>query len=613
MGDYDLFLTQLRDPESAPLTSQLKSFLRAFASQKKSIPEQRKGVNRFLEHIYAETLQNPVFSQATSDEELENIREGWEKLLMIKIHDQVFGAPDTDEGKMTSYLARKIDQFQWVQERHLDLPFHVGSKLEVVQGELLRVNGFRCPKDKLTILMNTIQMVVDILQKQKESAGNDHLLPVLILAVIRANPPALISNVKYIMRFRSQTELDKGPVQFCLTSMMGAISFIYNMKLNSLTLAPEEIRQYSQLGSKLQPPPARSDAPQSNATKTSSANAPPATSSSNIASPVPTHNNLSNLYSSTLKMFDNTAVALKSAAETAAVTVDGFAQGLMERFREDGNSPPTNNSAAGSTVSLNLEAGTKPPTPRPADDASPALGSGAPTGTPNPARAASPLGWIARLSGARASPAQPPSQTTGTLISTADEDASQRRPSITGATDDLKVAARRASSDRFSSQRDREQFETALSDAERGVLEDYDLQLALALSLSIEEGKGDGEFETLPPGVGVGTGSRGSSPVRPAPQRSSLSPARSTSPGGARPSSPGRKAPLVDVAVRDRPPRGMEEGVDGATGGDEDADDDDDEPLKKRSPRRVTFGEATSAEEARTPAVAMTEAGESLI
>jgi hypothetical protein len=40
---------------------------------------------------------------------------------------------------------------------------------------------------------------------------------------------------------------------------------------------------------------------------------------------------------------------------------------------------------------------------------------------------------------------------------------------------------------KFSSPLDRETFEAALSDAERGVLEDYDLQLALALSLSIDQ------------------------------------------------------------------------------------------------------------------------------
>ena len=38
------------------------------------------------------------------------------------------------------------------------------------------------------------------------------------------------------MRFRNADEIDKGANQFCLTNMMGAISFIYNMTTKSLTL-----------------------------------------------------------------------------------------------------------------------------------------------------------------------------------------------------------------------------------------------------------------------------------------------------------------------------------------------------------------------------------------
>jgi hypothetical protein len=61
---------------------------------------------------------------------------------------------------MTAYLNKKINTFSWIQERHLDLSFSLGASLEVAQAELLRVNGFRCPKDKLTIFMNAIQIVV---------------------------------------------------------------------------------------------------------------------------------------------------------------------------------------------------------------------------------------------------------------------------------------------------------------------------------------------------------------------------------------------------------------------------------------------------------------------
>ncbi|KAJ3049257.1 hypothetical protein HK097_009717, partial [Rhizophlyctis rosea] len=143
---------------------------------------------------------------------------------MTKLFDTVFAAPGTEEHKMNAHLQRKIESFHWVEERHLDLPFELQHTLEVAQAEMLRVNGFRSPKDKLTILLNTMQLIVGIIQNGHENAGNDHLLPALILCIIRANPQNLISNVKYVMRFRNQEELQKGATQFCLTNMMGAIS-----------------------------------------------------------------------------------------------------------------------------------------------------------------------------------------------------------------------------------------------------------------------------------------------------------------------------------------------------------------------------------------------------
>ncbi|KAI8849216.1 hypothetical protein BC829DRAFT_432739 [Chytridium lagenaria] len=480
MVDYEHFLSQLRQEEAMNLTAQLKSFLKAFHAQQRPIPEQRKAVARFLEHIYGESLQNAVFAEATEDDELENIREGWEKLLMIKIYDQVFGAPGTDENKMTQYLTRKIEQFSWIQERHLDLPFQMGASLEVAQGELLRVNGFRCPKDKLTILQNVMQLITDLIQKQQQHANSDHLLPVLILAVIRSNPPALISNVKYIMRFRSPTDIEKGTVQFCLTSMMGAVSFIYNMKISSLTLSPEELRQY---GGKLQAPP-----PRTHSRSELPSNTPPPLpprASSNVtqsngalATSPPTSSKVNEIattfYSSTLKMFDSTATAIKTVAETAAVTVDGFAQGLIERFKEDGKPVGSNSSLnTSSTSSLADTDSAAPPAPLSTTDKS----------------------WTSKLITPAINPqinARPGSSATALtapLVPAISPTPNSAYPGSVTPPEDLYA---QNTYERFANAKDRETFEAALSDAERGVLEDYELQLALALSMSIEDRRAAG-------------------------------------------------------------------------------------------------------------------------
>ncbi|KAJ3041999.1 hypothetical protein HDV00_008290 [Rhizophlyctis rosea] len=220
MTTYEDFLTKLKLPEAVPLTNHLKGFLAHFTSEKRPVVQQRKLVLQFLQFAYTESLHNPVFSGISEDAEKESVREGWEKLVMIKLYDSVFGAPGTEEHKMNAHLQRKIESFHWVQERHLDLPFEFQHTLEVAQAELLKINGYRAPKDKLTILLNTTQLVVGLIQNGHENAGNDHLLPALILCIIRANPSNLISN-------------------------MGAISYIYNLSTKSLTLTDGEKATYA--------------------------------------------------------------------------------------------------------------------------------------------------------------------------------------------------------------------------------------------------------------------------------------------------------------------------------------------------------------------------------
>ncbi|KAJ3219968.1 hypothetical protein HK099_004492 [Clydaea vesicula] len=73
------------------------------------------------------------------------------------------------------------------------------TNLEVAEAELVRLSNFRAPKDKLTILNNTMQIVVDLIHKSSDNkAGNDQILPVLVLLLLRSKPPKMISHIRYV-------------------------------------------------------------------------------------------------------------------------------------------------------------------------------------------------------------------------------------------------------------------------------------------------------------------------------------------------------------------------------------------------------------------------------
>jgi len=238
--NYDEFIGMLRKEEALPLRDKLSGFLLGFKKKNLTLAQQRREIGAFTAAIGHDSLNHPAFTvDGTFDKEL--VREGWEKLVMSKLFDGVFATSGSDETQSNFVLQKKIETYGWIEERHLDLNINYSLSLEVAQAELLGINGFRSPRDKLEILQKVLQILVDLIKEKTDgSSANDCLLPTLILVIIRANPAKFISNVKYIMRYRNPIEIEKGENQYCMTNYMSAVSFIYNMQSKSLTLNDEE-------------------------------------------------------------------------------------------------------------------------------------------------------------------------------------------------------------------------------------------------------------------------------------------------------------------------------------------------------------------------------------
>ncbi|KAF9920620.1 hypothetical protein FBU30_009541 [Linnemannia zychae] len=66
----------------------------------------------------------------------------------------------------------------------------------------------------------------------------DVLLPLLIFSVVKSNPPMLISNLRYIQRFRVQDQLT-GESAYCLTNMMAVVSFLETLDPQALGLSSD--------------------------------------------------------------------------------------------------------------------------------------------------------------------------------------------------------------------------------------------------------------------------------------------------------------------------------------------------------------------------------------
>lgn len=196
--DYEKFISQLRTPEASFLKEKLQNFVDDFQRTNLAPGQQRKSISSFLQAITRDSQDHIAFmSSSDNSYDAVHVSEGWEKVVMSKVFDKVFS--NGEETRSNAFLAKKIDTFRWINERHLDLNINFSLGLEVAQAELLRVNGYRAPRDKLIIFQNVLQLIVDLIKKRgsSEAINNDSLLPTLILVVIRASPPNIISNIKF--------------------------------------------------------------------------------------------------------------------------------------------------------------------------------------------------------------------------------------------------------------------------------------------------------------------------------------------------------------------------------------------------------------------------------
>ncbi|PVU94154.1 hypothetical protein BB561_002772 [Smittium simulii] len=194
---YNRFLEQLRHPVAKPIAKQIKIFLVEF--EKKKLP-----LN-----------------------------------LQIKYIQDFYNS--TDDSAKDRVLKEKINLFRWLKQSHLDIPESTknSSFIQFAKTELLKINEFKSPRDKLICILNCCTVIFGLLKHLEGEVGADSFLPLLIYVIVIANPTRLVSNINYISRFRAPEKL-LSEAGYYLTNVMGAMSFIETMDATCLSITQEE-------------------------------------------------------------------------------------------------------------------------------------------------------------------------------------------------------------------------------------------------------------------------------------------------------------------------------------------------------------------------------------
>ncbi|KAK9350390.1 hypothetical protein V1523DRAFT_83541 [Lipomyces doorenjongii] len=252
--DFQRFLSQLRHKGADPLSRYLKSFLHEFGKRSWTVREQVKIVQDFQNFIAPRMPLYPPFS-TLPETEIANALEGMEKLIMNRLYSQTF-SPEIPRSRRTfsheedllrdNVLDEKVRIWSWIEGNHLDVEKSIIDSGErfilLAEDELLKINNYRAPRDKIICILNCCKVIFGLLRQTKTEESADKFLPILIYVVIKAQPRHLVSNVQYIMRFRSPDKLN-GEAGYYLSSLQGAISFIESLDRNALNITDEEFEE----------------------------------------------------------------------------------------------------------------------------------------------------------------------------------------------------------------------------------------------------------------------------------------------------------------------------------------------------------------------------------
>ncbi|KAJ2911947.1 hypothetical protein MD484_g8461, partial [Candolleomyces efflorescens] len=243
--DFQKFLDQMKSKSAEPVSKYLRSFLSNFAKRTFTVNDQVKIINDFLVFI-SQQMRNCDVWKTASEAEFDNAMEGMEKLVMNRLYDFTFTPQlehaqpprpiTTDDLERDKVLSQRIALFGWIEEKHLDIPEGEGGKgfLMFAQQELLKINHYKAPRDKLICILNSCKVIFGLIRHLKKEEGADSFLPILIFVVLKANPEHLLSNVEFINRFRNPEKL-QSEAGYYLSSLMGAVSFIETMDHTSLS------------------------------------------------------------------------------------------------------------------------------------------------------------------------------------------------------------------------------------------------------------------------------------------------------------------------------------------------------------------------------------------
>ncbi|KAF9536779.1 hypothetical protein EC957_009731 [Mortierella hygrophila] len=157
-------------------------------------------------------------------------------------------SPDSEQKQDNAKDETKCDTTTEVNPANVALPMspaplEESSTLSIVVPEIVEAEPVSTATKAEPVAAT--DSALPVLPSSRKQYSADVLLPLLIFSVVKSNPPMLISNLRYIQRFKVQDHLT-GELAYCLTNMMAVVSFLEELDPQAFGLS-SDIRVLSDL------------------------------------------------------------------------------------------------------------------------------------------------------------------------------------------------------------------------------------------------------------------------------------------------------------------------------------------------------------------------------
>ncbi|ELR14609.1 leucine rich repeat domain containing protein [Acanthamoeba castellanii str. Neff] len=233
----DAFLTKLHDKNTRQLRITIESFARSIQKRKLGTDDKEQ-ILSFLSRTRQAILSHPLW-RGISAKEADYTAQALEAVVYTKIYKSIFlSASDQERDRM---LTEKMKKLAFVTPDMLGIPPRFCKKRmwAAAERELLMMNSVCSPTEKLRALLNACRLIIELLKSLDNTAGADDFLPHLCMVVLRAYPPHLHSNVRFIARYTAP-EILAGETLYYYTQLVSVISFVENIDGSHLNMQPQD-------------------------------------------------------------------------------------------------------------------------------------------------------------------------------------------------------------------------------------------------------------------------------------------------------------------------------------------------------------------------------------